>query len=139
MWMLRAILVLLPLAALNSQLHAEVFIEGHGANSCAFLNTNVRPGDGWARDAITEGVFSWVQGFMSGVNVVKREDSKRYFDLSAIGRDEQWAYVVEFCHHNPDRDISRAAADLMISRLRLISAPPPTKPAHRQENKRDLK
>jgi hypothetical protein len=129
MWTLRAILVLLPLVTLSSRLYADILIAGHGANSCAFLNANVRPGDGWAKDSFTEGVFSWVQGFMSGVNVVNREDSKRYFDLSAVGRDEQWAYVLEFCRRNPDRDISRAAEDLLV-KLQVIPAPKPNPKGH---------
>ena len=130
MRLLRAILILLPLAVLSSQPRAEIFMEGHGVNSCAFLNTNVRPGEGWAKDAVTQGVLSWVQGFMSGVNVVNRETSKRYFDLSTIGVDEQWGYVVEFCRRNPDRDISRAVEDLLGHRLRVIPAPKPNPKGH---------
>jgi hypothetical protein len=72
--------------------------------------------------------LSWLLGFASGVNSVKDAYSKQYYDLSRIGGDEQWAFVVEYCRRNPNSNIAAAAEDMMLHRLRLIAAPPLRKP-----------
>jgi hypothetical protein len=98
----------------------DVMIAGHGAQPCIFLNANIRAGEGWSSNALTQGVMSWMQGFVSGANALKRETDKSYFDLGSISRDEQWGYVLDFCRRNPSVDFSHAVSDMMVNRLRLV-------------------
>lgn len=119
--------LVLSVALMTSQARAELMITGIGANPCTFLNANTRSGDGWATNAFTLGAMAWMQGFMSGANVMIREAQKKIYDLDTISRDQQWAYVMEFCRRNPDRNISRAVEDLMLRRLRIMPAAIPLK------------
>jgi len=108
-----------------SHVHAnDIMIAGHGAQPCAVLNANIREGEGWATNALTQGAMSWMQGFASGVNAMKSEAAKQYFDLSTISRDEQWAYVLDFCRRNPSQDFSHAVVQMIVHRLRLINGGP---------------
>ena len=46
--------------------------------------------------------MDWMQGFISGINITAFE-RKKYYNLKAISIDEQWGYVIDFCHRNPDK------------------------------------
>jgi hypothetical protein len=95
----------------------ETAVSGVGATPCSDLNLNVRPGSGYMDNTYTTSVMSWVQGFVSGINVVKLQAEKRFFDLASIDVDEQWAFVVAYCRRNPAKSISHAANDLIFRRL----------------------
>jgi hypothetical protein len=119
--MMRALVLGITLGAIGiPQARADVIISGFGARPCATVNANVQPGDGWAKNALTEGLMSWLQGFASGVNVVKEAMQKQYYDLDTISRDEQWAYVLEYCRRNPNKDFGQAVDDMITRRLRVI-------------------
>jgi hypothetical protein len=118
---------LLPGAIMISQVSAgDILIAGYGATPCATLNASIQSGDGFAKNALTQGAMSWMQGFVSGANAIKIEATKEYFDLSTISYDEQWAFVLGSCRRNPSQDFSRAVEDMMLHRLRTLRAPPPT-------------
>ena len=96
---------------------SDTAVSGFGARECKFLNAHTRPGNGWSENALTQSVMSWVQGFVSGVNVLKMGGEKKFFDLSAISVDEQWTFIVTYCRRNPTKLISHAADDLIFRRL----------------------
>ena len=61
-------------------------------------------------------------GFMSGLNLMKSETGKQYFDLGTSSRDEQWAYLLEACRRNPSQDVSYAVANIVVEKMRVIRA-----------------
>jgi hypothetical protein len=121
--MVRGLVLGITLSALGiSYARADLFIVGLGAQPCAVINASVRPGDGYGASAFTKGAMSWLQGYASGVNAIKAELRKNYFDLSTISLDQQWAHAVDFCRRNPGKDFSEAVQDMML-RLSVISTP----------------
>jgi hypothetical protein len=75
-------------------------------------------------DVLTGGMMDWMQGFISGINITAFE-RKKYYNLKAISIDEQWGYVIDFCHRNPDKRFYQAVLDLIAKRLEV----PPVAPA----------
>jgi hypothetical protein len=113
-------LVLFASTLITSQAFADdTFLAGLGAQTCSFLNANIQPGDGWAKNTLTMGVMSWAQGFVSGSNATMKEIRNKYFDLGTVSRDEQWAFILESCRRKPTQDISHAVYEMMFARLRI--------------------
>ena len=127
-YLMRITSIVFIVALVTSQAYADAMIAGHGAQPCVFLNANIRSGEGWASNALNQGVMSWIQGFVSGANAVKSEAEKEYFDLDTITRDEQWAYVLDSCLRNPSQDVSHAVSDMMRRKLRIIPTTAATRP-----------
>jgi len=80
----------------------------------AKINPLIPPGTGWGNDVLTGG-DGLMQGFISGINITAFE-RKKYYNLKAISIDEQWGYVIEFCHRNPDKRFYQAVLDLIAKR-----------------------
>jgi hypothetical protein len=99
--------------------------EGVGSLECKEITDKIPYGQGWGANGFTQGVMSWFEGFASGLNAMKAEKDKTYFDLSSISVDEQWAYVLDVCRRNPSLDIAHAVDDMMVHRMRLIKVPAP--------------
>jgi hypothetical protein len=95
----------------------ETAVSGIGARDCEFMNSNVPVGSGWAKNVFNQSVMSWIQGFASGINILKIQVEKKFFDLATVSVDEQWAIVVAYCRRNPTRLISHAANDLLLQRF----------------------
>jgi hypothetical protein len=116
--MRRVMLMLLLCAPPAFQCAAnEVAIAGYGTLPCLQFNVAVKRGAGWADNAITQGVMSWAQGFMSGVNLLKLQDEHKLFDLGAVSIEEQWAYLVTYCRNNPADEVGLAVDDLIMRML----------------------
>lgn len=124
---LMALLTALALVGLltGSQAYAEEMLAwGGGTAACAKINPLIPPGTGWGNDVLTGGMMDWMQGFISGINITAFE-RKKYYNLKAISIDEQWDYVIDFCHRNPDKRFYQAVLDLIAKRLEV----PPVAPA----------
>jgi hypothetical protein len=62
-------------------------------------------------------IFTWVQGYISGMNGVLLNLKSATFDLQAISAEQQWAYIVAYCRANPNAAIVAAVMDLASKRL----------------------
>ncbi|MGB8235898.1 MAG: hypothetical protein WCF35_08595, partial [Pseudolabrys sp.] len=51
-----------------SSANTEMGFAGAGTTSCSFINTNAVPGTDSSQNTVTMLVFTWVQGFLSGMN-----------------------------------------------------------------------
>jgi hypothetical protein len=126
------VLMLSAFPPVTSQASADdIMIAGIGSQPCTSLIANILLGDGFAANGFTKGYMSWMQGYVSGANAVKINSEKKFFDLSTVSYDEQWAFFVESCRRNPGQPIFAAVEDMMLHRLRVIPAPPPNRPVKR--------
>jgi hypothetical protein len=115
---------LVAFAALGA--HDEpALVSGMGTLGCAKLNEQLVPSQGYGQNKLSIAVFSWVQGFSSALNVIGVIQSGRFSDLKSITEDEQWSHIVKFCQQNPDAFIFDAAREMIATRLKVETAPPP--------------
>ena len=54
-----------------------------------------------------------------------REVERLESDLKSITEDEQWSHIVKFCQQNPDAFVFDAAREMIATRLKVETAPPP--------------
>jgi hypothetical protein len=100
--------------------NAEMGFAGAGTSSCSFINTNAVPGTDSNQNMATILVFTWVQGFLSGMNATAYNlpDERALFDLGKITTRMQWDYLVAYCQANPTAMIATAAINLGTKRLK---------------------
>jgi hypothetical protein len=106
--------------------HEEsALVSGMGTLSCSKLNEQLVPSQGYGQNELSVAVFSWVQGYLSALNIVGLMQTRKFADLKSISEDEQWSHVVKFCQRNPDGFVIDAAQEMAMTRLRFETAPPP--------------
>jgi len=103
-----------------------IVISGTGTLSCERLTGETLHGRGYAQSKLTVATFSWVQGYLSALNVVAIAQAGVFADLRTITEEEQWTDILEFCRRNPDRFVIDAAQEIMKTRLKIeIALPQP--------------
>ena len=103
-----------------SSTRAEMGFAGAGAQQCSTLNTHATPGADSSQNMATMLLFTWVQGFLSGMNATAYNVPQTrggLFDLEKISHQMQWKYLVAYCQANPNAAIVSAAIDLGTKRL----------------------
>jgi len=107
-------------------------ITGLGTLSCGSFNEQTTPTAGYGQNNLSTAVYSWLQGYFSGLNTVSLIRFCKFADVTSITADKQWDQIVGFCLRNPDRAIFDAAQEVLAA-LTLIemcpgvgqSGPPP--------------
>jgi hypothetical protein len=90
-WQLCAGFLIILLAASLGSAKAEMAFAGAGSDQCNLINSNAVPGRGPDQNVVTQHVFSWVQGYMSGINHYSIMIGKAsLFDLGAASPEAQW-------------------------------------------------
>lgn len=114
---MRIVSLVFVLTLIASPVVGQTAMSGIGTQDCKGLNSNVRAGSGFMENQVSMSAMSWVQGFISGINVMKLQLEKKFFDLASISVDEQWAFVAAYCRSNPTKSIDHAVDDLIWKRL----------------------
>jgi hypothetical protein len=99
---------------------ADFAIAGPGAQSCSVVNANATPGRDSSQNLTTILIFTWAQGYISGLNgaVMNLSPGKRSaWDLERISTEQQWDYIVAYCNANPSAMIVTAVTSLAAERL----------------------
>ena len=105
-----------PMKALTE----ELGFGGVGAQNCSVVNKNTIPGRGSAQNFMTQMVFIWVQGYMSGFNGYSYMVKGRTFDLGSASPEAQWEYIVSFCRSNPNTPIVKAIQEMQLRLLKVL-------------------
>ena len=100
-------------------------ISGMGTFGCSKLTEQLVSSQGYGENKLSVAVFSWVQGYLSALNVVGLMQTRKFADLKSIAEDEQWSHIVKFCQRNPEGFVIDAAQEMAMNRLRFETAPPP--------------
>ena len=82
---------------------------GAGATPCAGYSEAFRQ-SGMDAEAV---FFSWAQGFMSALNLIRMERKEPLYDLSAVSVPEQGARLRKLCADKPLVPYAYAVEDLM--------------------------
>lgn len=98
----------LSLAAEKSFAKEPFAVMGMGTATCAEI-TRMHPVEKTPVGAI---VFSWAQGFMSGLNVDRIMHKEQLQDLSAVTTAGQLAFVLNYCEKNQLKTFSEAVLAL---------------------------
>jgi hypothetical protein len=124
-------LLLAPLVAFSTltvqkepALKEPALVSGMGTLGCSELIQQLAPGQGYGQSKLSVAVFSWVQGYLSALNVVGIIQIGKFADLKSITEDEQWSYIVMFCERNPDGFVFHAVQEMRVTRLKVETAPP---------------
>jgi hypothetical protein len=104
-----------------SPARADMGFAGAGVSPCSFLNTNAVPGRDSSQNTTTMFIFTWVQGFLSGMNATAYNlpNGTGIFNLDKIPSEMQWNYLVAYCQANPSAVIATAAISLGTKRLKV--------------------
>jgi hypothetical protein len=116
--MIAALSVIQPMKAVTE----ELGFAGAGAQNCSLVNRNTIPGRGSEQNFVTQMIFSWVQGYMSGFNGYSYMVKGGTFDLGSASTEAQWEYIVSFCRSNPNTPIVKAIQEMQ---LKLLKTMPP--------------
>jgi len=112
-------LLIIALAGYIKPANAEMAFAGAGSNQCSTINSNAVPGRGSGQNLVTQNVFSWVQGYMSGFNgyslLINRGSP---FDLEAASPEAQWEYIVSYCRSHPAELIVKAVQEVQLKLLK---------------------
>jgi hypothetical protein len=98
-------------------------ITGLGTLSCGSFNEQTTPTAGYGQNNLSTAVYSWLQGYFSGLNTVSLIRFGRFADVTSITADKQWEQIVGFCQQNPNRAIFDAAQEVLAA-LTLIEMCP---------------
>jgi hypothetical protein len=89
----------------------DIFVAGIGTNKCSVLNAlnleNMHPGD----HLIKEMVISWMQGYLSGQNVVT--GIRDYIQLGSLSADTKFEILVSICKEAPGKPLYIAINELI--------------------------
>ena len=88
---------------------ARVALMGVGATACAGYSEEYRRNPTGADPVF----FSWAQGFMSGLNLIRIERKQPLYDLGAMPVPEQIARLRQLCEQKPLVPYAYAVQDLM--------------------------
>jgi hypothetical protein len=97
---------------------------GVGSQNCNVVSQNAIPGRGSEQNFMTQIVFMWVQGYMSGFNGYSYMVNGGTYDLGSASTDAQWEYIVSFCRSNPNTPIVKAIQEMQ---RRLLTVMPPAR------------
>jgi hypothetical protein len=114
--MITALSVSQPMKALTE----ELGFAGVGVQNCSVVNKNAIPGRGSGQNFMTQMVFTWVQGYMSGFNGYSYMVKGRTFDLGSASTEAQWEYIVSFCRSNPNAPIVKAIQEMQLRLLKVL-------------------
>ena len=116
-WLTGWIIVLsIFLSIFRSTAYAEpMVIIGLGTLSCAEFNEKTMPTGGYNQNNLSTAVFSWLQGYFSGLNTFSLMRFGRFSDVKSISADQQWEQIVGFCRQNPNRAIFDAAQEVLAA------------------------
>jgi len=118
------ILLSILLVISRSAAYAEPgVITGLGTLSCGSFNEQTTPTAGYGQNNLSTAVYSWLQGYFSGLNTVSLIRFGRFADVTSITADKQWEQIVGFCQRNPNRAIFDAAQEVLAA-LTLIEMCP---------------
>jgi hypothetical protein len=118
------ILLSILLVISRSAAYAEPgVITGLGTLSCGSFNKQTTPTAGYGQNNLSTAVYSWLQGYFSGLNTVTLIRFGRFADVTSITADKQWEQIVGFCQRNPNRAIFDAAQEVLAA-LTLIEMCP---------------
>ena len=98
----------------------ELGFAGVGTQNCSVVNKNAIPGRGPVQNFMTQMVFTWLQGYMSGFNEHSYMVKGRTFDLGSASTEAQWEYIVSFCRSNPDTPIVKAIQEMQLRLLKVL-------------------
>jgi hypothetical protein len=101
-----------------------IAISGMGTVSCVKLLAEIAPSLGYGQSKFTVAAFSWVQGYLSALNVVAISQAGVFANLRTITEDEQWTNIQDFCQRNPERFVIDAAQEIIKTRLKTEVALP---------------
>ena len=83
-------------------------VAGAGAHSCAEIAQFFRQNP----DQTSAMMFSWAQGYMSGLNVAGGASGREVRDLASMnGKDEEWV-IRNYCDQYPMSDLATAVMAL---------------------------
>jgi hypothetical protein len=94
-------------------------IWGVGTFGCLEVTEQLVSTQGYGQSKLSVAVFSWVQGYISALNLVGLGQNGHFADLNSIPEEEQWSHIVQFCQENPDGfviDAAREMAAMGVSR-----------------------
>src|SRR5262245_38768473 len=94
-----------PCSLANAQ--EQQGISGIGVEKCAILTARATTG---ANPNDTTVVLTWIQGFISGLNMNAENDF--YYDLTSMPNDQQNAQIVTYCRNHPSEPVMNAALHL---------------------------
>ena len=116
-WLTRWIIVLsIFLSIFRSTAYAEpMVIIGLGTLSCAEFNEKTAPAGGYRQNNLSTAVFSWLQGYFSGLNTISLIRFGRFSDVTSMTADQQWEQIAGYCRRNPDRAIFDAAQEVLTA------------------------
>jgi hypothetical protein len=108
---------------------ADVATMGFGNVTCSKLGNDLSNPtmDGSTIELI---MMTWVQGYISGMNVQTLRLRKEYRDMAAFSTDEPKRMVLAYCNTHPFAEIAEAAVNLYTS-LPLKQFTPPNAASHR--------
>jgi hypothetical protein len=98
-------------------------ITGLGTLSCGSFNEQTTPTAGYGQNNLSTAVYSWLQGYFSGLNTFTLIRFGKFSDVTSITADKQWEQIVGFCLRNPNRAIFDAAQEVLAA-LTLIEMCP---------------
>jgi hypothetical protein len=115
---MRHVMLVAAMVCTSSANAEEMSFVGAGSSPCSLLNANASPDP--SQNITASLIFTWVQGFLSGMNAsaFNLPQRKALFDLNAIPSQMQWDYLVAYCRANPSAWIPTAAIDLGVNRLK---------------------
>jgi hypothetical protein len=117
--LLIASLVVLAASIVCQSAMAEKAFVGAGSNQCDLINSNAVAGRGSDQNTLTQAVFIWSQGYLSGYNAYSLLIGHGSpFDLEAARPESQWEYIVSYCRTHPTDAIVKAIQDLQIKLLK---------------------
>jgi hypothetical protein len=91
------------MCANSASVKAEPLVtQGIGTSSCARLAADLKPTEG-LNNPVNLMLYSWVQGYVSAVNVSMLESGTKHIDISALDERKVLSLVLDFCKANPDR------------------------------------
>ena len=99
------ILLSCPCSLVNAQ--EQQGVSGIGAEKCVILTARTTAG---ANPNDTTAVLTWIQGFISGLNMNAENDF--YYDLTSMPNDQQNAQIVSYCRNHPSEPVMNAALHL---------------------------
>src|ERR1700736_2834814 len=87
-------------------------ISGVGTFGCSEVTRQLVPTQGLGQSKLSVAVFSWVQGYISALNLIGLSQKGQFADLKSVTEDEQWSHIVQFCQENPDGFVIDAAQEM---------------------------
>ena len=104
------VLLVLMLSNDSSKAETSKYFIGAGALSCREYIAN---------ESSHDTVYTWIQGYMTGMNIVLKMIKTDTVDLWSMSTDEQEAFIKSFCIKNGSSFLAQAG-DALFDRLMKI-------------------